>query len=68
MMQNVWYRPSIVWERVGRRVSGVLLTLYSPITTSMEERERCYSFVLSQTSHEMSAIKVCIHVMNELDY
>jgi hypothetical protein len=28
-----------------------LLILKSPFTTSMEERERCYSFVLSRTPH-----------------
>jgi hypothetical protein len=30
----------------------VLLILKSPFTTSIEERERCYSFVLSRTPHE----------------
>jgi hypothetical protein len=34
-------------------ISGVvLLILQSPFTTSMEERERCYSFILSRTPHE----------------
>jgi hypothetical protein len=28
----------------------------SPFTTSMEERERCYSFILSLTPHETSNI------------
>jgi hypothetical protein len=37
-------------------ISGVLLILQSPFTTSMEERERCYSFVLSLTPHEMSSL------------
>jgi hypothetical protein len=31
---------------------GALLIFKSPFTTSMEERERYYSFVLSQTPHE----------------
>jgi hypothetical protein len=31
---------------------GMLFTLKSLFTTSMEERERCYSFVLSRTPHE----------------
>jgi hypothetical protein len=30
----------------------VLLILYSPFTTSMEERKRCYYFILSRTPHE----------------
>jgi hypothetical protein len=29
----------------------MLLILWSPLTTSMEEREMCYSFVLSWTPH-----------------
>jgi hypothetical protein len=34
-------------------ISGVsAINLYSPFTTSMEERERCYSFILSRTPHE----------------
>jgi hypothetical protein len=34
-------------------ISGVsAINLYSPFTTFMEERERCYSFVLSRTPHE----------------
>jgi hypothetical protein len=31
---------------------GMLLILWLPFTTSMEERDRCYSFVLSRTPHE----------------
>jgi hypothetical protein len=30
----------------------MLLILYPPFLTSMEERERCYSFILSRTPHE----------------
>jgi hypothetical protein len=32
----------------------VLSILLSPSTTSMDERERCYSFILSRTPHETS--------------
>jgi hypothetical protein len=30
----------------------MLLLLYSPFTTSIEEREKCYSIILSRTPHE----------------
>jgi hypothetical protein len=30
----------------------MLLILSSPFTTSIEEKERCYSFILSRTPHE----------------
>jgi hypothetical protein len=31
---------------------GMLLILWSHFTTSMEEKERCYFFILSRTPHE----------------
>jgi hypothetical protein len=34
----------------------MLLILYSPITTSMEERQRCYFFVPSRRPHKTTEV------------
>jgi hypothetical protein len=44
---------------------GMFLILKSTFTTSMEERERCYSFVLSRTPHNtIQVVKYVIHFVH----
>jgi hypothetical protein len=43
-------KPIAVWLQP---ISGGNTVNHMPFTTSMEEKERCYSFVLSRAPHEM---------------
>jgi hypothetical protein len=44
-------------------ITGVRTVSFSRVLPSMEDRERCYSFVLSRTPHETTGI-----VNSTLDY
>jgi hypothetical protein len=48
-------KPSAVWSQ---SISGV--SVNNPFTTSMEQRERCYSFILCLTPHENRLMMIFI--------
>jgi hypothetical protein len=55
---------AVLLQSISGVINLILLILYSPFTTSMAERERCCSFILSRTPHETRhkySVKIKVH-------